>query len=136
MLNVFYPEHDGVDLVHSSEVHRVGSWEGECDIKESKTDNIFGARSVPGAFTYTPATESHNHSLRSVLLLLTSFQSEEAVDQSSQEVTCLHFSSCQLQRMFGAVLLPEARVLQLECASDSSRGLVRTQTAQPSPLSF
>ena len=38
--------------------------------------------------------------------------------------------------MFGAVLLPEAQVLQLECASDSSRGLVRTQTVQPSPLSF
>ena len=92
---------------------------------------------MPGAFTYTPAIESPNHSLRSVLLFLTSpFQSEEGVDQSSQEVTCLHFSSRQLLRMFGAVLLPEAQVLQLECASDSSRGLVRTQTAQPSPLSF
>lgn len=124
-------------FVHSSEVDRIGSWEGGCDIKKSKTDNIFGAHSVPGAFTYTPAIESHNHSLRSVLLFLTSpFQSEEAVDQSSQEVTCLHFSSRQLLRMFGAVLLPEAQVLQLECASDFSRGLVRTQTDRPSPLSF
>lgn len=56
---------------------------------------------------------------------------EIAIDQSSHEITCWHSSSLQLLYIFWAILLPKAQVLKLKHASESSRGLVRTQTAGP-----